>query len=49
MITVDTLQEMKTESEKIAILTAYESSSAALMDNIGANVLLVGNSLGMTV
>jgi len=49
MITVNTLQKMKAEGEKIAMLTAYESSFAALMDNAGVDVLLVGDSLGMTV
>ena len=49
MITVNTLQKMKAEGEKIAMLTAYESSFAALMENAGVDVLLVGDSLGMTV
>ena len=40
---------MKAEGEKIAMLTAYESSFAALMDKAGVDVLLVGDSLGMTV
>ena len=39
MITVNTLQKMKAEGEKIAMLTAYESSFAALMDNAGVDVL----------
>ncbi|MDO1510901.1 MULTISPECIES: 3-methyl-2-oxobutanoate hydroxymethyltransferase [Neisseria] len=49
MITVNTLQKMKAEGEKIAMLTAYEASFAALMDNAGVDILLVGDSLGMTV
>lgn len=49
MITVNTLQKMKTEGEKIAMLTAYEASFAALMDDAGVDALLVGDSLGMTV
>ncbi len=49
MITVNTLRKMKEEGEKIAMLTAYESSFAALMDKAGVDVLLVGDSLGMTV
>ncbi len=49
MITVNTLQKMKAEGEKIAMLTAYESSFAALMDSAGVDVLLVGDSLGMAV
>ncbi|WP_308017436.1 3-methyl-2-oxobutanoate hydroxymethyltransferase [Neisseria bergeri] len=49
MITVNTLQKMKAAGEKIAMLTAYESSFAALMDDAGVDVLLVGDSLGMAV
>lgn len=49
MITVNTLQKMKAEGEKIAMLTAYEASFAALMDEAGVDVLLVGDSLGMVV
>ncbi|WP_037587765.1 3-methyl-2-oxobutanoate hydroxymethyltransferase [Stenoxybacter acetivorans] len=49
MITVNTLRKMKTEHQKIATLTCYEASFAALMDNAGVEVLLVGDSLGMVV
>ena len=49
MITVNTLQKMKTEGDKIAMLTCYEASFAALMNDAGVDVLLVGDSLGMTV
>ncbi len=49
MITVNTLQKMKAEGEKIAMLTAYEASFATLMDQAGMDVLLVGDSLGMAV
>lgn len=49
MITINTLNKMKAEGEKIAMLTAYEASFAALMDNAGVEMLLVGDSLGMTV
>ena len=49
MITVNTLNKMKAEGEKIAMLTAYEASFAALMDEAGVDVLLVGDSLGMVV
>ena len=49
MITVNTLRKMKREGEKIAMLTCYEASFAALMDAAGVDMLLVGDSLGMTV
>ena len=49
MITVNTLRKMKADGEKIAMLTVYEASFAALMDEAGIDALLVGDSLGMTV
>ncbi|MDO4998281.1 MAG: 3-methyl-2-oxobutanoate hydroxymethyltransferase [Neisseria sp.] len=49
MITVNSLRQMKAAGEKIAMLTAYEASFAALMDKAGVDVLLVGDSLGMVV
>ena len=49
MITVNTLRKMKREGEKIAMLTCYEASFAALMDAAEVDMLLVGDSLGMTV
>ncbi len=49
MITLSTLQKMKTEQEKIAMLTCYEASFATLLDKAGVDILLIGDSLGMTV
>ena len=43
------LQQMKARSEKIAALTSYDASFAALSDKAGVEVLLVGDSLGMTI
>jgi 3-methyl-2-oxobutanoate hydroxymethyltransferase len=37
---------MRQAGEKIAMLTCYDSSFAALMDRCGVDVLLVGDSLG---
>ena len=48
-VTVSTLQTMKERGEKIAMLTCYDASFAALMDNCGVDILLVGDSLGMVV
>ena len=48
-ITVTTLRKMRQEGQKIAMLTCYETSFAHLMDEAGVEVLLVGDSLGMTV
>ena len=49
MITVSTLNKMKQAGEKIAMLTCYEASFASLMSEAGVDMLLVGDSLGMTV
>ena len=40
---------MKQAGEKISCLTAYDASFASLMDKVGIDVLLVGDSLGMVV
>ena len=49
MITTSTLNKMKQEGEKIAMLTCYDASFASLLDLAGVEVLLVGDSLGMTI
>ena len=43
-ITTNTLQEMKANNEKIAMLTAYDYSRARLVDSSGIDVILVGDS-----
>jgi 3-methyl-2-oxobutanoate hydroxymethyltransferase len=48
-VTIHTLRQMKERGEKIAMLTAYDASFARLFDEAGADVLLVGDSLGMVV
>jgi 3-methyl-2-oxobutanoate hydroxymethyltransferase len=40
---------MAAGGEKIALLTAYDASFAALADRAGVDVLLVGDSLGMVI
>jgi 3-methyl-2-oxobutanoate hydroxymethyltransferase len=47
--TLRDLQTMKTKGERIAMVTAYDHPSARLADRAGADVLLVGDSLGMVV
>lgn len=47
--TIADLQAMKQAGQKISSLTAYDSSFAALLDQAGVDVLLVGDSLGMVV
>src|SRR5262249_38301809 len=48
-VTIHTLRQMKDRGEKIAVLTAYDATFARLFDEAGADVLLVGDSLGMVV
>ena len=48
-ITLTRLQAMKSSNEKIACLTAYDASFAALLDQQGVDIILVGDSLGMVV
>lgn len=48
-VTVNTLRKMKQAGEKIACLTAYDASFAAVLEAAGVEVLLVGDSLGMVV
>ncbi len=43
------LQQMKHAGQKISSLTAYDASFAALLDQAGIDVILVGDSLGMVV
>lgn len=47
--TVSSLQKMAVEGQKIAMLTCYDASFAALMDEAAVDVLLVGDSLGMVI
>ncbi len=47
--TVSTLRQQKLDGDKITMLTAYDYSTAKLMDESGINMLLVGDSLGMVM
>ena len=48
-ITLTALQEMYGKNEKIAVLTCYDASFAALLEAQGVDILLVGDSLGMVL
>lgn len=48
-VNVSTLRKMKHEGEPIACVTAYDASYAALVDAAGADLVLVGDSLGMVI
>jgi 3-methyl-2-oxobutanoate hydroxymethyltransferase len=43
------LKEMKRRGEPIAVLTAYDAVMARLFERSGVDVILVGDSVGMTV
>lgn len=43
------LKAMKGRGEKVAVLTCYDASFAALCETAGIDVLLVGDSLGMVL
>ena len=43
-ITVKTLTDMKSKSEKISMLTAYDYTMAQIVDSSGIDVILVGDS-----
>jgi 3-methyl-2-oxobutanoate hydroxymethyltransferase len=47
--TVTTLQELKQNGEKIAMLTCYDATFAKASCQAGVDVLLVGDSLGMVL
>ena len=48
-VTIRDIAGMKTGGEKIAMVTAYDYTTAKLADKAGIPVILVGDSLGMVV
>ena len=48
-VTVDVLHRMKKNGEKIVCLTAYDYSTARLLDEAGVDLLLVGDSASMVI
>lgn len=48
-VTLKTLAKMKHDATKIACLTAYDASFAAVLDNAGVDLVLVGDTLGMVI
>lgn len=48
-ITILDLQQKKEQRQKIVMMTAYDYPSAALVDQAGIDIILVGDSLGMVM
>lgn len=48
-VNISTLNKMKADGQKIACVTAYDASFAALIDDADMDVVLVGDSLGMVI
>jgi 3-methyl-2-oxobutanoate hydroxymethyltransferase len=48
-VTLHRLREMHQSGEKITMLTAYDATFARLLDGVGVDCLLVGDSLGMVL
>ncbi|MFA5065601.1 MAG: 3-methyl-2-oxobutanoate hydroxymethyltransferase [Dehalococcoidia bacterium] len=48
-ITINKIQDLKNAGEKIVMLTAYDYSTAKVVDEAGAHLILVGDTLGMVV
>lgn len=49
IVTALTLAAMKQKGEKIVCLTAYDATSASILDEAGVDLLLVGDSLGNVI
>lgn len=47
--TILTLQKQKQEQDKIIMVTAYDYTTARILDETGVNTILVGDSLGMVM
>ncbi|MGQ0505427.1 MAG: 3-methyl-2-oxobutanoate hydroxymethyltransferase [Myxococcaceae bacterium] len=48
-VTIHTLKKLKQADQKICMVTAYDATFARILDEAGADVILVGDSLGMVV
>ena len=48
-VTINQIKEMKQRGEKIVMLTAYDYSTAKIVDEAGIPLILVGDSLGMVI
>jgi 3-methyl-2-oxobutanoate hydroxymethyltransferase len=48
-ITINQIKQMKPKGEKITMLTAYDYSTARIIDEVGIPLILVGDTLGEVV
>ena len=48
-VTINDVREMKARGEKIPMMTAYDYTSARIVDNAGIPIILVGDTLGQVV
>jgi 3-methyl-2-oxobutanoate hydroxymethyltransferase len=48
-VTLHRLHQMRRAGDKIAMLTCYDAAFARLLNDVGVDVLLVGDSLGMVL
>jgi 3-methyl-2-oxobutanoate hydroxymethyltransferase len=48
-LTISNLAKMRADGTRIAMLTCYDASFAALLDSVGIDILLIGDSLGMVL
>jgi 3-methyl-2-oxobutanoate hydroxymethyltransferase len=48
-VTISQIKAMKQKGEKITMLTAYDYTTAKIVDEVGVPMILVGDSLGMVV
>jgi len=48
-ITINKIKDMKQKGERITMLTAYDYTTAKIVDEVGIPLILVGDSLGMVV
>ncbi len=47
--TISTLDKMKTAGEKFVCITAYDATFSRIVSDVGAEAILVGDSLGMVL
>ncbi|MEZ5529538.1 MAG: 3-methyl-2-oxobutanoate hydroxymethyltransferase [Porticoccaceae bacterium] len=48
-VTINTLQDLKAQGEKFPVITCYDASFARLIEQVGIEVMLVGDSLGNVI